>query len=338
MNDWRRRYWPSSQTHADCSELQQPDCVLRRDLGAVPILERCATEPVGSGCVGGERPIDGEHHANHTKFRDCASHRVIGEDPTVRGMECRRSSTLHRESGNRTYICGRPAESKRRFGHEMRLVGCCHLSGLLLPQGWRRARMGVRGSDPKHHRVLKGTMYVTGFPTQSDRLLRHTLLRPLAVLRRPQMDLRLTPPRPPEPCSSLSSPAVPRQLAPSCLPVPVTSMRGLRASMPVSHDPSGASQQLAYLTTVLLPMIDKRRKVRSPILDVRPSLVLPPVDFCLGVSPSQAAKSRPRLNVSAAVASVTIAVDGRLRPHVRVVRSPYRARQPHDSTLRASPA
>src|SRR3954466_7763032 len=36
--------------------------------------------------------------------------------------------------------------------------------------------------------------------------------------------------------------------------------------------------------------------------------LLPPVDFCKGVRPSQAAKSRPDLNVSAGGASAAIAV------------------------------
>jgi len=40
-------------------------------------------------------------------------------------------------------------------------------------------------------------------------------------------------------------------------------------------------------------MINKRRSVRSPILEVLPSLCLPPLDRCSGVSPSQAAKLRP---------------------------------------------
>src|SRR6516225_6417454 len=40
-------------------------------------------------------------------------------------------------------------------------------------------------------------------------------------------------------------------------------------------------------------MINRRRIVRSPRFETAPSFCLPPVDFCSGVSPSQAAKSRP---------------------------------------------
>ena len=51
---------------------------------------------------------------------------------------------------------------------------------------------------------------------------------------------------------------------------------------------------------------------RCPIFDVRPSLCFPPVVCCDGTSPSQAAKSRPRLKVAigGAKASIAIAVIG----------------------------
>lgn len=80
--------------------------------------------------------------------------------------------------------------------------------------------MGVRGSDPKHHRVLERTLYVTGFSDPVHRLLRLTLFRPPAVTRRPLMTARLTPPLPPELCNLLSSPTLPRRSVPSCLPEP----------------------------------------------------------------------------------------------------------------------
>ena len=73
----------------------------------------------------------------------------------------------------------------------------------------------------------------------------------------------------------------------------VTSIFGLRASICASHDPSGAPRRLACRTTALAPMISRRRIVRSPRFETAPSFCLPPVDFCSGVSPSQAAKSRP---------------------------------------------
>jgi hypothetical protein len=78
-----------------------------------------------------------------------------------------------------------------------------------------------------------------------------------------------------------------------------TSIGGLRATMRAIHEPAGAPFRATQLTTALAPMISRRRKVRSPIFEVAPSFCLPPVECCKGVSPTQAAKSRPRLNVSA---------------------------------------
>ena len=56
------------------------------------------------------------------------------------------------------------------------------------------------------------------------------------------------------------------------------------------------------------PRISRRLRERSPILVVAPRRCLPPVECCLGVSPSQAAKSRARRNVSGGGASVASAV------------------------------
>jgi hypothetical protein len=55
-------------------------------------------------------------------------------------------------------------------------------------------------------------------------------------------------------------------------------------------------------------MTSKRRKSRCPIFEVRPSLTFPPLECWRGVSPIQAAKSRPRLKVFAGGAIVSTAV------------------------------
>lgn len=60
--------------------------------------------------------------------------------------------------------------------------------------------------------------------------------------------------------------------------------------------------------TALAPIISKRCSVRSPIFDVAPSFCFPPVERCSGVSPNQAAKSRPFLKVAAEGANATSAV------------------------------
>ena len=67
---------------------------------------------------------------------------------------------------------------------------------------------------------------------------------------------------------------------------------GLRASLPPSHECCGTPLRLAQRTTPLAPMIRSRRKVRSPMREVRPSRVLPPLDFCTGVRRTHTAKSR----------------------------------------------
>ena len=62
-----------------------------------------------------------------------------------------------------------------------------------------------------------------------------------------------------------------------------------RASICASHARLGASRGLACRTTALAPMIRSRRIVRSPRFVTAPSFLLPLVDLCNGVSPSQAA-------------------------------------------------
>src|SRR5215467_9438012 len=89
----------------------------------------------------------------------------------------------------------------------------------------------------------------------------------------------------------------------------VTSIFGLRANICASHEPLGAPRRLGCRTTALAPMINRRRIVRSPRFETAPSFCLPPVDFCSGVSPSQAAKSRPAGNPSAAGTNAVIAVE-----------------------------
>ena len=88
----------------------------------------------------------------------------------------------------------------------------------------------------------------------------------------------------------------------------MTSIGGFRASIPDSQAFGVAPLRLAHRTTPEQAMISKRLRVRSPIRDVRPIRCFPPVDFCRGVRPIQAAKSRPELNVSAGGASASKAV------------------------------
>lgn len=61
-------------------------------------------------------------------------------------------------------------------------------------------------------------------------------------------------------------------------------------------------------TTPLHAMMRRRRRVRSPMREVRPRQSLPSVDFCIGLNPIQAEKSRPDGKVSTGRANASIAV------------------------------
>ena len=60
--------------------------------------------------------------------------------------------------------------------------------------------------------------------------------------------------------------------------------------------------------TAIAPIINRRRMSRWPIFEVLPRSGLPPVECCRGTSPSQAAKSRPRLKTAIGGAKVSIAI------------------------------
>jgi hypothetical protein len=86
-----------------------------------------------------------------------------------------------------------------------------------------------------------------------------------------------------------------------------TSIRGFLAIMLASQDPAGAPPGG--------PPHDRHRtddeqspQVPLTILEMRPSRALPPEEFCRGVSPSQAAKSRPLAKVLGGGASASSAV------------------------------
>jgi hypothetical protein len=86
----------------------------------------------------------------------------------------------------------------------------------------------------------------------------------------------------------------------------VTSTFGLRGSICASQDPAGAPRKQACQIAALTPRLRRRRMVRSPRFDMAPSFCLPPVDFCSGVSPSQAAKVLADFRQKAVVGAVGI--------------------------------
>ncbi len=90
---------------------------------------------------------------------------------------------------------------------------------------------------------------------------------------------------------------------------------GLRSSIRASHDPVRAPFREAHWMTAMAPMMSSRRISRWPIFEVWPSRCFPPVECWTGTSPSQAAKSRPRLKVSSA--EQTLPCHRRDRPYSR---------------------
>jgi len=176
-------------------------------------------------------------------------------------------------------------------------------------------RMGVRRPEPSHNRVFVDAMGVSGssgpasptvvpYPRSTERALRR--LWPLSASAATTTGALKSS------CFISNAQTVRAILLASAT---VTSMRVFLASMPSSHEPTGAPSLLACSTTALLPMMSSGRSARSPILEIAPSLGLPPVGACFGTSLSQAAKSRPFANVSAggAIAAMAVAVIGPMR-------------------------
>src|SRR5215469_15246507 len=71
---------------------------------------------------------------------------------------------------------------------------------------------------------------------------------------------------------------------------------GLRASRARTHAPSRVGRLRACRSTATAPAVSRLRMYLLPRLPVRPNLSLPPLEFCRGVIPSQAANSRPDRN------------------------------------------
>src|SRR5688572_36615 len=87
-------------------------------------------------------------------------------------------------------------------------------------------------------------------------------------------------------------------------------MRGRLASRPWIQGFARAA--LEQYSTDCAPMTSRRRMYASPCRLVLPSRVLPPVEFCRGTRPSQAANSRPlrKAEGSGTVAAMAVATSG----------------------------
>src|SRR6478672_1739149 len=85
-------------------------------------------------------------------------------------------------------------------------------------------------------------------------------------------------------------------------------LRWVRARSPRSHSPSGDWLADSDGIAALAPWMNSIRRYLFPRLLMPSNFSLPPVVCCLGTSPSQAPKSRPRLNAAPSPTAATRAV------------------------------
>ena len=95
----------------------------------------------------------------------------------------------------------------------------------------------------------------------------------------------VTPPRP-ELCRFRRAPSAPRRSSPSCWPArpPPACAASWPACGPARGLPAIPLSPGVLSHAELAPMISSRRRLRSPIFEVRPSRSLPPLECCLGVA------------------------------------------------------
>lgn len=87
----------------------------------------------------------------------------------------------------------------------------------------------------------------------------------------------------------------------------VASRTGFFARIDAVHGSTRSGREMAALTRDVIAITSSFRRYLFPILDIRPSRSFPPDDLLIGVSPTQAAKSRPVLNCSPLPIVATIA-------------------------------
>src|SRR5262249_26368161 len=89
-----------------------------------------------------------------------------------------------------------------------------------------------------------------------------------------------------------------------------TTRGGRRWRSPITHGSALVAFDRSKLA--LAPLIRSRRKYWLPRLDIPPRRCLPPVEFCRGTRPSQAANSRPLRKPlgSTTVAAMAVAMIG----------------------------
>src|SRR5262249_35159318 len=119
-------------------------------------------------------------------------------------------------------------------------------------------------------------------------------------------------PKPPRPRagSSHAGASPPRRCALLFASATATTSGGRRWRSPIT--PGSALVAFDRSKLALAPLIRSRRKYGLPRLDIPPRRCLPPVEFCRGTRPSQAANSRPLRKPlgSTTVAAMAVAMIG----------------------------
>src|SRR5215211_1882623 len=206
---------------------------------------------------------------------------------------------------------GCPHSRKKVFERLDHVIGCGHVSGLQVRPDRTAGRYGDTLTWRKSLERVLSSLASVAFPGPD--LTDHLTLPFVGLLTRPTFP-KLRRPR----LAQITATAGTRKSSPFASMAQTeraillasaiaTSILGLRASMRWSQLPFGAPLRKAARTRVIAPIISRRRISRWPIFEIFPRTCLPPVDCCRGTSPSQAAKSRPRLKTSIGGAKVSIA-------------------------------
>jgi len=87
-----------------------------------------------------------------------------------------------------------------------------------------------------------------------------------------------------------------------------TTIVGLRSSIRLSHGCRVKSLRFARMIIDIAPATSKRLSSGFPFLVICPIRSLPPLEFCLGTSPTQAEKARPDLKIPGSGTSATTRV------------------------------
>lgn len=95
---------------------------------------------------------------------------------------------------------------------------------------------------------------------------------------------------------------------------------GLRDRMSANHGSNFSGSNRIERIREVMPRTSNRRMYWSPILEICPSRSFPPLDLLSGVSPNQAANSRPLLNCLPLPTVATI-VEAVMAPTPGIVRS-----------------